>query len=516
MACRPRRVFTSFSRLTTAPPHPSFVPYRSPALHKPIALASKLPVRPASQWVRGPRPKYSRFSRVEGLYALWRTSPAFRIGLGLVGVAGGIFYFANIEYVPVTGRRRFNFISPEQEASLAEEQYKAVMQEYDGKVLPPDHPYSRAVVAVAARLLPASGLQDQQWEVRVINDPSVNAFVMPGGKIFVFSGILPVCAGNDGLAHVLGHEIAHSVAHHTAEKLSKSGFILGLALVIALTFDISGHLAQSVVDIALSRTNSRTQESEADHIGLLIASKACYDPQAAIGLWQRMTKAEQYAPPQFLSTHPASANRIVKLQGWLPEAEAVRWKSECGSTIGFGKVALCNLSLFGADSLQLPSLETKSVSPIMGYLSRLNLLMMTSFDNDIDLSVMEFHGLGWSKVIETFQAQIAPRFNLTLVFATSYLAPKCDWDFVGLLEHKVMHLGHEVGPFRHSVNKSDLPSIYRCRPGRNPVYSREQKSVHRIGRQLLDQFPLSVPPPDMVFPLPIPRLHLFEIDDQPW
>ena len=351
MPFRPPPAFNSLSRLATAPLRPSLLPYRSSAHYRPGPPLAKLPTRPASQWGPYQRPKYNRFSRVQGLYALWLTSPAFRISLGAVGVAGGAFYFSNLEYVPVTGRRRFNFISPEQEAALAGDQFKLVMQEFGNKVLPPNHPYSRLVNAVVERLLPASGLQDQDWEVRVIDDPNVkNAFVTPGGKVFVFSGILPICAGDDGLAHVLGHEIGHTVAHHTAEKMSKSGFVLGLALVFALTFDVSGYLAQSIVDIALNRTNSRTQESEADYIGMLMASKACFDPQAAIGLWQRMAKAEQFAPPQFLSTHPASKNRIVNLQGWLPEAEEVQSKSECGSTIGFGKDAIFNVSLFGADN----------------------------------------------------------------------------------------------------------------------------------------------------------------------
>ncbi len=337
MAFRPLLMSTSLRRFTTAPLRPSLNLYPLHAVGRSVPLLHRLPVRPASQWGRGPQSRYSRFSRVEGLYSLWLTSPAFRTGLGVVALAGGAFYFSNIEYVPVTGRRRFNFISPEQEAELAKDQFKLVMQEFGDKVLPPDHPYSRVVNRVVSRLLPYAGLQGLNWEVRVIDDRNVkNAFVMPGGKIFVFSGILPICAGDDGLAHVLGHEIGHTVAHHTAEKLSKSGFVLGLALLITVAFDVSGSLAQSVLDIALNKTNSRTQETEADHIGMLMASKACYDPQAAITLWQRMAKAEQDAPPQFLSTHPASKNRIHSLQGWLPEAEEVQSKSECGSTIGYG------------------------------------------------------------------------------------------------------------------------------------------------------------------------------------
>lgn len=345
MAYRPLPMCISLRSFTAAPFRPSLVLYRSSAIGRPSRLRPTLPVRLASQWGRGPQPRYSRFTRVEGLYALWLTSPAFRIGLGIVGLAGGTFYVSNLEHVPITGRRRFNFISPEQEAALAGDQFQLVMQTFGERVLPPNHPYSRIVNRVVARLLPAAGLQGQDFEVRVINDSNQkNAFVMPGGKIFVFSGILPICAGDDGLAHVLGHEIGHTVAHHAAEKLSKSGFVLGLALLITLAFDVSGSLAQSIVDIALNKTNSRTQESEADHIGLLMASKACYSPHAAIGLWERMAKAEQGAPPQFLSTHPAPKTRITSLQGWLAEAEELQSKTDCGSIIGFGKKIMYRFS----------------------------------------------------------------------------------------------------------------------------------------------------------------------------
>lgn len=186
------------------------------------------------------------------------------------------------------------------------------------------------------RLIPQSGYENAEWEVRVIDDPEQkNAFVVPGGKVFVFSGILPICAGDDGLAAVLGHEIAHQVAHHTAEKLSKNGLVALVAIAIAFTLDVSGQLPHLILDLVLSRPGSRKMESEADFIGLLMMAKACYDPNAAVGLWQRMSRSEQNAPPQWLSTHPASENRIARIQEWLPQAKQAANESECGSTMTY-------------------------------------------------------------------------------------------------------------------------------------------------------------------------------------
>ena len=210
------------------------------------------------------------------------------------------------------------------------------MQAYGREILQPSHPDSRMVTKVLQRLIPAAGLEGQKWEVRVIDDPDEqNAFVLPGGKVFVFSGILPICAGEDGVAAVLGHEIAHNVAHHTAEKVSKRWPINLSALLLTFQFDIPGQLAQSIVDLVLEKPNSRTMESEADYIGLLMMAQACYDPNAAVGLWERMAEAERHAPPQFLSTHPSNENRKAVIQQWLPQAQQKRDESKCGSTIGY-------------------------------------------------------------------------------------------------------------------------------------------------------------------------------------
>ena len=333
-------------RLPFAHVHPFLRSYRQGIRYRTNQSFVKLPVRNASQWNRRrPSPSYNSFRPG---YALWRTSPIFRLTVGVLGVGGGIFYLSNLEKVPVTGRRRFNFISPQLEAALSQSGFEQVVQAYGDRILPANHPYSRLVNRVVARLLPVSGVQNQNWEVRVIDAPDEkNAFVMPGGKIFVFSGILPICEGEDGLAHVLGHEIGHNAAHHVAEKLSKAAPQQVLALVLSLFFEIPGSWSQGIVDIALSKTNSRTQESEADYLGLLMVAKACFDPRAAVGLWRRMAqaeKSERFATPQFLSTHPASQDRMKRIEHWLPEATDIQSKSNCGRIANYCKFIDLNVS----------------------------------------------------------------------------------------------------------------------------------------------------------------------------
>ena len=301
--------------------------------HRPLLPRNSL--RPLSQ--RAPqRPQYNRFGRAQSVYDLWLTSPNFRYGVGAVGLGGGVFYVYNLEKVPVTGRRRFNCYSPAQVEAMAESEYQGVMQEYGRYVLPPSHPHSKLVNKVLGRLIMAAGLEGQNWEVKVIDDPKQqNAFVMPGGKVFVFSGILPICTDEDGLAAVLGHELAHNVVHHTAEQLSRMIVLTMFAVLFSYTFDISSQFSQALLNIAFKLPGSRKMESEADYIGLLMMAEACYDPDAAVGFWERMARAQKGAPPQILSTHPASKKRMTVIQEWLPQARQKRAESQCGITSGY-------------------------------------------------------------------------------------------------------------------------------------------------------------------------------------
>lgn len=168
--------------------------------------------------------QYKRFSARSGitqLFGRWAARPTFYRDIGIITAGGGTVYVLNLEEVPVSGRRRFNFIPASVEQSLGESTVAEIQQTYAGRFLDDSDPRSRMVKRVLERLLPhafeaGKGLSEMAWEVHVIDSPEMNAFVVPGGKVFVFTGILPHCKDEDGVAAVLGHEVAHVIARHTA------------------------------------------------------------------------------------------------------------------------------------------------------------------------------------------------------------------------------------------------------------------------------------------------------------
>lgn len=196
---------------------------------------------------------------------------------------------------------------------------------------------------VMGRLIPFSGMQGEDWQVFVVDDPHMqNAFVLPGGKVFVFSGILPLARTDSALAAVLGHEIAHNVADHVGERMSAA---IGTNIVLYSAMALVGFigfgpllmhwLGSQVLDVAFGNPMSRLQESEADYIGLMMMAEACYDPADAVEFWQRMEAAKDQDVPEWLSTHPSNASRIKKIQEWLPEAVEKRLHSDCHTTTAF-------------------------------------------------------------------------------------------------------------------------------------------------------------------------------------
>jgi predicted Zn-dependent protease len=189
------------------------------------------------------------------------------------------------------------------------------------------------IASAAERYLNANGyagyLAEYRWEYNLVNSPEVNAWCMPGGKIVVYTGILPITKNEAGLAAVMGHEVAHALANHGQQRMSASqlqqfGAVAGN---IALANNSENQQIFNTAyglgsNLGVMLPFSRSHESEADHIGLILMAIAGYEPAAAAELWKRMEAQEKGNPPEFLSTHPASSTRIQSIQAWVPEAKA--------------------------------------------------------------------------------------------------------------------------------------------------------------------------------------------------
>jgi metalloendopeptidase OMA1, mitochondrial len=231
--------------------------------------------------------------------------------------------------VPVTGRRQLQLISADDETQLGVNTYQQILQK---SKVSKDPQVTALVTRVGSRIAAVAERPDFNWEYRVIEDRQANAFALPGGKIAVYTGILPITRDEAGLAAVLGHEVAHVTARHGGERMSqqlatKIGVTtLGLAAGVALGDPGATQLAAAAfglgAEYGVLLPFSRAHESEADHIGLIYMAKAGYDPRAARDLWVRMAAAAKggQRPPEFMSTHPSEATRITQIEAWLPEA----------------------------------------------------------------------------------------------------------------------------------------------------------------------------------------------------
>lgn len=226
---------------------------------------------------------------------------------------------------PYTKRSQLILISPDEETKLGTQAFREVVSKsrVDRSPVVVD-----PVQDVGRRIAAAANKPEYKWEFAVIDDPKTqNAFCLPGGKVAVYTGLFPIAHDTNGLAVVMGHEISHAIARHGAERMSQAlaaqagGTLLG-------AFFGGGPSAQAVMvayglgaQLGVLLPYSRTQESEADHIGLLLMARAGYDPRAALAFWKRMEQAGQgKQPPEFLSTHPGHGTREQQIASWLPEA----------------------------------------------------------------------------------------------------------------------------------------------------------------------------------------------------
>ena len=250
-----------------------------------------------------------------------------RAGLGLLAMPA-TQVLQSCATVPVTGRSQLRLVSEEEEAQLGVTAFQQLRQEevQKGRLLTDrEDPAAHAwVKRVTDRIIGASGLGNAyHWDYMLINAPTtVNAAAIAGGRIIVYTGILPVAQTDAGLATILGHEVGHVMAHHTAERVSQTQLVnVGAALTSAVGGELLGAVVPAAAQLGYLLPYSRAHESEADHIGLLLMAKAGYDPRESVALWQRMNQAGGSGrPPEFLSTHPNPETRITQLQGWMPQA----------------------------------------------------------------------------------------------------------------------------------------------------------------------------------------------------
>ncbi|WP_247232194.1 M48 family metallopeptidase [Telluribacter sp. SYSU D00476] len=256
-----------------------------------------------------------------------------------------LLFVVGCQRVPLTGRNQLMLVGSKELLPMSFQSYRQLL---DTSQVVGTGPNVESVRRVGQKIQRAvedylrdnnqlSLVEGFQWEYNVINSPQINAFCMPGGKVAFYTGILPICQNDEGIAVVMGHEIAHAIANHGAERMSQGLLSQGvltagqIGLGVAMSNkpqqtqqiynNLFGLAAPAAATIGYILPNSRNQESEADHLGLIFMAKAGYDPRESVAFWQRMAQASSgQRPPEFLSTHPAETTRIRNLNRLIPKA----------------------------------------------------------------------------------------------------------------------------------------------------------------------------------------------------
>lgn len=227
--------------------------------------------------------------------------------------------------VPETGRKQLNFLTPDQEMEMGLASFNQLKQEVPTSK---DTHAAAMVVRVGKRIAAVAPLPNAQWEFVLFESDEANAFCLPGGKVGVYTGILPYTKDEAGLATVIGHEVAHAVARHGGERVSQQMGLEVVGAVISSSMQDSKWQAAAVTayglgsQVGYALPHSRMQESEADEMGLIYMARAGYNPEAAVEFWQRFAEldARGGGTPWFLRTHPVSADRAQKLEEMIPRA----------------------------------------------------------------------------------------------------------------------------------------------------------------------------------------------------
>jgi len=266
---------------------------------------------------------------MKGVVGFLVARPLIAIALAAIVVAVLYFGFTHRQTTPVTHRSERVGLTDQQQMQLGSEQYAKTLRQSRNRIISSGTAYeevqrvAKRIETVAARDKPSF-----VWKVSLLRKKEANAYCLPGGKIVVYTGILPVTKTDAGLATVLGHEVAHATAEHAAERIEREHLTRVAAAIIAggVAFTPSQYVhvlaALGVGGSVASLPFTRGQESEADHIGLVYMARAGYQPHEALAFWKRMLRASKgKEPPEIASDHPSDQHRIEQIQKWLPEAD---------------------------------------------------------------------------------------------------------------------------------------------------------------------------------------------------
>lgn len=252
-----------------------------------------------------------------------------RAGVAQAMVSGMslVVLLAGCRSAPMTGRKQFMLMTEDKEVALGATAFQETVAK---EPLSKNQAQVDMVQRVGQRIAAVSGRTDYQWEFKLIASPQQNAFCLPGGKVAVHEGILPICESESGLAVVMSHEIAHAIARHGGERISQSYAVEAAKQAMAYATQSQDAQRKEMIMKAYGAASqygvilpySRKHESEADHIGLMLMAKAGYDPADAPRFWQRFGAAKSSgAPMEFFSTHPSDATRSADLLALLPDAQ---------------------------------------------------------------------------------------------------------------------------------------------------------------------------------------------------
>ena len=261
--------------------------------------------------------------------ALLAARPLVAIVIAALAVGGILLFGTHRQKTPVTHRTEHVKLTDAEQARLGAQQYAKTLHQDANRIVSSGARYEE-VQRVAHRIAAVAGRDkpDFVWRVTLLRKHEANAYCLPGGKIVVYTGILPVTRNDAGLATVLGHEVAHATAEHAAERIEREHLTKVAAAILAGGVAITPRQYVHILALlgvggaAAELPFSRSQESEADHIGLVYMARAGYHPRQAVAFWRRMLAASKgKEPPEFASDHPSTASRVEHVRGWLPEAE---------------------------------------------------------------------------------------------------------------------------------------------------------------------------------------------------